>query len=123
VESAISSVLKTVGRIDAVHNNAGIATPSKPLHETDEEEWDKLQRINLKSVYWTSLWSGISDFRFGSGFGVTLQSLQVSPNFGGMLITEGAIFLQGLADNLFQLRRKGRDLSTLPEWVFRRGWL
>jgi len=37
VESAISSVLKTVGRIDAVHNNAGIATPSKPLHETDEE--------------------------------------------------------------------------------------
>ena len=26
VESAISSVLKTVGRIDAVHNNAGIAT-------------------------------------------------------------------------------------------------
>jgi meso-butanediol dehydrogenase / (S,S)-butanediol dehydrogenase / diacetyl reductase len=54
VESAISSVLKTVGRIDAVHNNAGIATPSKPLHETDEEEWDKLQRINLKSVYWTT---------------------------------------------------------------------
>ena len=54
VESAISSVLKTVGRIDAVHNNAGIASPSKPLHETDEEEWDKLQRINLKSVYWTT---------------------------------------------------------------------
>ena len=54
VKSAISSVLKTVGRIDAVHNNAGIATPSKPLHETDEEEWDKLQSINLKSVYWTT---------------------------------------------------------------------
>lgn len=54
VESAISSVLKTVGRIDAVHNNAGIASPSKPLHETNEEEWDKLQCINLKSVYWTT---------------------------------------------------------------------
>ena len=54
VKSAISSVLKTVGRIDAVHNNAGIATPSKPLHETDEEEWDKLQSVNLKSVYWTT---------------------------------------------------------------------
>ena len=54
VESAINWVLKSVGRIDAVHNNAGIASPSKPLHETDEEEWDKLQRINLKSVYWTT---------------------------------------------------------------------
>ncbi len=45
VESAINSVLKSVGRIDAVHNNAGIASPSKPLHETDEEEWDKLRAL------------------------------------------------------------------------------
>jgi meso-butanediol dehydrogenase/(S,S)-butanediol dehydrogenase/diacetyl reductase len=51
VESAISSGLKSVGRIDAVHNNAGFASPSKSLHETDEEEWDKLLRINLKPVY------------------------------------------------------------------------
>ena len=28
VESAIAQVLKRFGRIDAVHNNAGIATPS-----------------------------------------------------------------------------------------------
>ena len=31
VNSAISAVLKRFGRIDAVHNNAGIASPSKPL--------------------------------------------------------------------------------------------
>lgn len=54
VNLAISTVLKRFGRIDAVHNNAGIATPSKPLHETTEQEWDDLQRINLKSVYWTT---------------------------------------------------------------------
>jgi meso-butanediol dehydrogenase/(S,S)-butanediol dehydrogenase/diacetyl reductase len=54
VNSAISTVLKRFGRIDAVHNNAGIASPSKPLHETTEQEWDDLQRINLKSVYWTT---------------------------------------------------------------------
>jgi meso-butanediol dehydrogenase / (S,S)-butanediol dehydrogenase / diacetyl reductase len=54
VEAAISRVLERFGRIDAVHNNAGIATPSKPLHETTEREWDDLLRINLKSVYWTT---------------------------------------------------------------------
>jgi NAD(P)-dependent dehydrogenase (short-subunit alcohol dehydrogenase family) len=54
VETAISSVLARFGRIDAVHNNAGIASPSKPLHETTEREWDDLQRINVKSVYWTT---------------------------------------------------------------------
>jgi meso-butanediol dehydrogenase/(S,S)-butanediol dehydrogenase/diacetyl reductase len=37
-----------------VHNNAGIASPSKPLDETREEEWDRLMSVNLKSVYWTT---------------------------------------------------------------------
>jgi meso-butanediol dehydrogenase/(S,S)-butanediol dehydrogenase/diacetyl reductase len=54
VRMAIRAVLKRFGSIDAVHNNAGIASPSKPLHETTEQEWDDLQRINLKSVYWTT---------------------------------------------------------------------
>jgi meso-butanediol dehydrogenase/(S,S)-butanediol dehydrogenase/diacetyl reductase len=54
VKNAIATVLKKFSRIDAIHNNAGIASPSKPLHETSEAEWDDLQRINLKSVYWTT---------------------------------------------------------------------
>jgi meso-butanediol dehydrogenase/(S,S)-butanediol dehydrogenase/diacetyl reductase len=54
VRAAITAVMERFGRIDAVHNNAGIASPSKPLHQTTEQEWDELQRINLKSVYWTT---------------------------------------------------------------------
>lgn len=54
VKASVDRALKAFGRIDAVHNNAGIASPSKPLHETTEDEWDNLQRINLKSVYWTT---------------------------------------------------------------------
>src|ERR1700675_4670531 len=45
VERAIAEVLKHFDRIDAVHNNAGIASPSKSLHETSEAEWDDLFRI------------------------------------------------------------------------------
>jgi meso-butanediol dehydrogenase/(S,S)-butanediol dehydrogenase/diacetyl reductase len=54
VESAINFTLKTYGRINAIHNNAGIAGPSKPLHETTEAEWDELLEVNLKSVYLTT---------------------------------------------------------------------
>lgn len=53
VEQSIRETLKHYGRLDAVHNNVGIAHPSKPLHQTTEEEWDQLLNVNLKSVYWT----------------------------------------------------------------------
>lgn len=54
VAEAVQRVIAHFGRIDRVHNNAGISSPSKPLHETSEQEWDALQAINLKSVYWTT---------------------------------------------------------------------
>lgn len=54
VDSAVQAALARFGRLDAVHNNAGISTPSKPLHETSENEWDRLQSVNLKGVYLTT---------------------------------------------------------------------
>jgi NAD(P)-dependent dehydrogenase (short-subunit alcohol dehydrogenase family) len=54
VKSAIARVLEHYGRIDAIHNNVGIATPSKPIHETSDAEWDALFNINLKSVLHTT---------------------------------------------------------------------
>lgn len=54
VEKAIDFTLKQYGKIDVIHNNAGIACPSKPLDETDEYEWDKLFDVNLKGVFFTT---------------------------------------------------------------------
>ena len=54
VERAIRAAGDSFGRLDAVHNNAGVSTPSKPLDETTEPEWDTLMAVNLKSVYWTT---------------------------------------------------------------------
>jgi meso-butanediol dehydrogenase / (S,S)-butanediol dehydrogenase / diacetyl reductase len=54
VDKAIRAGLDRFGKLDAVHNNAGISAPSKPLHETTEAEWDRLQSVNLKSVYLTT---------------------------------------------------------------------
>lgn len=54
VEAAFKSVLARYSKLDAVHNNAGIASPSKPLDQTTEPEWDELMRVNVKSLLWTT---------------------------------------------------------------------
>lgn len=54
VQESIRNTINQFGRIDAVHNNAGIAHPSKPIHETTEEEWNNLINTNLKSVFLTT---------------------------------------------------------------------
>ncbi len=54
VERAVAAALARFGRIDAVHNNAGISTPSKTLDATSETEWDRLMTVNLKSIFWTT---------------------------------------------------------------------
>ena len=95
VRAAIDRALKQFGRIDAVHNNAGIASPSKPLHETTDEEWDTLQRINVKSVYWTT--------RYG------FEALRASK--GTVLNTASMVGLIGQQDHAAYVATKGAMIS------------
>lgn len=54
VKAVLERTLAEFGRLDAVHNNAGIGAPSKPLHETADDEWEALFAVNLKSVLHTT---------------------------------------------------------------------
>lgn len=54
IKRALESTFEAFGKIDVIHNNAGVASPSKTLDQTNEEEWDKLFTVNLKSVFWTT---------------------------------------------------------------------
>lgn len=54
VQNALKTTIQHYGRLDGIHNNAGIVTPSAMLHETSTEEWDRLMDINLKSIYLTT---------------------------------------------------------------------
>jgi NAD(P)-dependent dehydrogenase (short-subunit alcohol dehydrogenase family) len=44
-------VLSELGRIDILVNNAGIAGKNVPMIQIDEDEWDRIIAIDLKSVY------------------------------------------------------------------------
>lgn len=54
VAFAMDETIKTFGKIDVIHNNAGISNPSKALHETNDEEWDNLFNVNVKGIYNTT---------------------------------------------------------------------
>ncbi|MEN2416271.1 SDR family NAD(P)-dependent oxidoreductase [Flavobacterium mesophilum] len=54
VENAILHTLSLFGKIDVIHNNAGIAFPSKPLHQTSDREWERLFDVNLKGILLTT---------------------------------------------------------------------
>lgn len=70
----IDRVLAVYGRLDAIHNNAGLASPSKPLHETSESEWNALFDTNLKSVLHTTRY-GFESLRANRGSILMTSSL------------------------------------------------
>jgi NAD(P)-dependent dehydrogenase (short-subunit alcohol dehydrogenase family) len=95
IQAAIAAVLKEFSRLDAVHNNAGIVGPSCPLHETTEEQWDDLQRTNLKSVYWTTKFA----------FSALVKSK------GAILNTASMVGLLGQQDHAAYVATKGGMIS------------
>lgn len=97
VKEAIEQTIKVFGRLDAVHNNAGIAKPSKPLHETTEQEWDDLHRINLKSVFHTTRYA--------------FEALKESK--GNILMTASLVGNIGQANHAAYVSTKGAMISLM----------
>lgn len=51
VARAITTIVDRFGRLDAAHNNAGISSPGYVFHEMSKDEWDRMIRVNLTSVF------------------------------------------------------------------------
>jgi meso-butanediol dehydrogenase/(S,S)-butanediol dehydrogenase/diacetyl reductase len=50
VENFVETAIARYGRIDILHNNAGVVLV-KFLEDTSEEEWDRVLGVNLKSIF------------------------------------------------------------------------
>jgi 3-oxoacyl-[acyl-carrier protein] reductase len=51
VRAMVEQTVKLMGRIDILVNNAGITGKAAPLWELEEEEWAKVQSVNLNGVF------------------------------------------------------------------------
>jgi meso-butanediol dehydrogenase/(S,S)-butanediol dehydrogenase/diacetyl reductase len=93
VRAAIGQTLDKYGKIDVIHNNAGIAHPSKTLHLTEEHEWDTLFNVNLKSIYYTTRY-GLEALKSTEGCILNTSSLVGDigqENHAAYTATKGAI--------------------------------
>jgi NAD(P)-dependent dehydrogenase (short-subunit alcohol dehydrogenase family) len=95
VENAIKAVLEKFGRLHVIHNNAGISSPTKPLDETSEEEWDRLQSVNVKSLYLTTYYG--------------IEALKA--NKGCILNTASMVGLIGQSDHAAYVASKGAIIA------------
>lgn len=51
VESFVEETVDRFGRIDVLHNNAGIPQTSTPVEDVAEDTWDAIQAVNLKGPW------------------------------------------------------------------------
>jgi 3-oxoacyl-[acyl-carrier protein] reductase len=51
MEGCVRAAEAAHGRVDILVNNAGIAGRIAPLEDVTDEDWDRMMRVNLRSVY------------------------------------------------------------------------
>ena len=51
VNAAVEKIVSAFGKVDIVVNNAGISHRNRPMLEVDEDEFDRVFAVNVKSIY------------------------------------------------------------------------
>lgn len=89
----MDKIIEKYNRLDGIHNNAGIAKPSKPIHTTTNKEWEAVVNVNLKSIFLTTKF-GIEHLKKSKGCILNTSSLVGSigqENHAAYVATKGAV--------------------------------
>jgi NAD(P)-dependent dehydrogenase (short-subunit alcohol dehydrogenase family) len=121
VRSSFADVRKRFGRIDILVNNAGIAGASKPTHEITEEEWDKVQAVNVKGVFLCTKHAIPFLREAGGGSIINLSSIYGLIGAADMPpyhASKGAVRLMSKTDALLYAKDKIRVNSVHPGYIW-----
>ncbi|HEY0660314.1 MAG TPA: glucose 1-dehydrogenase [Lysobacter sp.] len=121
VRAAIDGVAEHFGAVHVLVNNAGIAGINKPTHEVSEEEWDRVQAINVKGVFFCTKHAIAHLRRAGGGSIINLSSiygLVGAPDVPPYHASKGAVTLMTKTDALVYAADRIRVNSVHPGYIW-----
>lgn len=121
VTTAIDAVAERFGGIDVLVNNAGIAGPNKPTHELTEAEWDRVQAVNVKGVFFCTK-HAIPHLKHASGGSIinlsSIYGLVGAPDLPPYHASKGAVRLMSKTDAMLYADDRIRVNSVHPGFVW-----
>lgn len=121
VKAAIEETATDYGAIDVLVNNAGISGPDKPTHEITEEEWDRVQAVNTKGVFFCTKHAIPHMQRARGGSIINLSSiygLVGAPDLPPYHASKGAVRLMSKTDALIYASDRIRVNSVHPGFIW-----
>uniref|UniRef100_UPI003F49294B SDR family NAD(P)-dependent oxidoreductase n=1 Tax=Ensifer adhaerens TaxID=106592 RepID=UPI003F49294B len=120
IAAVIQKAYRDFGRLDILVNNAGIVHPFKSTHEVTEDEWDRLQAINTKGVFFAT--KHVLPFMMDqqSGAIVNISSIAAILSFGGISpyhAAKGAVRAMTKNDAMDYAKYNIRINAVLPGFV------
>lgn len=121
VQTAIDQVAALFGGVHVLINNAGIAGVNKPTHEITEAEWDRVQSVNVKGVFFCTK-HAIPHLKLaGSGSIINLSSiygLVGGPDVPPYHASKGAVRLMSKTDAMLYAADRIRVNSVHPGYIW-----
>jgi len=117
----MAGIVEHFGRIDILVNNAGVAGVNKPTHEITEAEWDWVQAINVKGVFFCTKHAIPHLKQAGGGSIINLSSiygLVGGPDIPPYHASKGAVRLMSKTDALIYAPDRIRVNSIHPGFIW-----
>ncbi|MDO8379824.1 SDR family NAD(P)-dependent oxidoreductase [Phenylobacterium sp.] len=121
VRRVIDEVAAHFGRLDILVNNAGVSGANKPTHEITEAEWDFVQAINVKGVFFGTKHAIPHLKAAGGGSIINLSSiygLVGGPDVPPYHASKGAVRLMSKTDALIYAPDRIRVNSIHPGFIW-----
>ena len=121
VASAFADVANTLGGLNVLVNNAGVSGANKPTHELTEAEWDFVQSVNTKGVFFCTKHAIPLLKRAGGGSIINLSSiygLVGAPDVPAYHASKGAVRLMAKTDALLYAADRIRVNSIHPGFIW-----